>query len=255
MNLCPDISSIAPMERYALHFLACRAVASWSTPTEWLTLKAAISITTPLLMCACIFEPFPELSSIAPLELDLALAACRAVVSMSAPAEWLTLKPAIFMTTKRAREMCARFLPLPRHFLHRPIELTLELTDCCARARDFGVADVSVCILNRLRHFLHRPAGTLRNQLLCLAGRRTLHLGHGNPDQHQRVLEPGIWGALTFCPCLDISSIAPMERYALHFLARRAVASLSIPAEWLTLKAVISMTTRLLTCACLLPLP
>jgi hypothetical protein len=29
-------------------------------------LKAAISITTPLLMCACIFEPFPELSSIAP---------------------------------------------------------------------------------------------------------------------------------------------------------------------------------------------
>ena len=66
LNLCPDISSIAPMERYALHFLACRAVASWSTPTEWLTLKAAISMTTPLLMCACIFEPFPELSSIAP---------------------------------------------------------------------------------------------------------------------------------------------------------------------------------------------
>ena len=27
-----------------------------------------------------------------------------------------------------------------RHFLHRPIELTLELTDCCARARDFGTA-------------------------------------------------------------------------------------------------------------------
>ena len=31
-------------------------------------------------------------------------------------------------------------LNLPRHFLHRPIELTLELTDCCARARDFGTA-------------------------------------------------------------------------------------------------------------------
>ena len=56
------------MERYALHFLACRAVASLSTPTEWLTLKAAISMTTPLLMCACTFEPFPELSSIAPME-------------------------------------------------------------------------------------------------------------------------------------------------------------------------------------------
>ena len=36
--------------------------------TEWLTLKAVTSMTTPLLMCACIFEPFPELSSIAPLE-------------------------------------------------------------------------------------------------------------------------------------------------------------------------------------------
>ena len=65
---CPELSSIAPMERYALHFLACRAVASLSTPAESPTLKAATSMTTPLLMCACIFEPFPELSSIAPLE-------------------------------------------------------------------------------------------------------------------------------------------------------------------------------------------
>ena len=28
----------------------------------------------------------------------------------------------------------------PRVTFHRPIELTLELTDCCARARDFGIA-------------------------------------------------------------------------------------------------------------------
>ena len=41
--------------------------------------------------------------------------------------------------------------------------------------------------------------------------------GHGNTDQHQRVLESGILGALTFCPCLAISSIAPMERYVLAF--------------------------------------
>ena len=47
-----------------------------------------------------------------------------------------------------------------------------------------------------------------------LAGRGTLHRWHGNNiDQYQRVLESGI-GALTFCPCLDIFSIAPMERYA-----------------------------------------
>ena len=84
-----------------------------------------------------------------------------------------------------------------------------------------------------------------------LAGRGTLRLGHGNTDQHQRVLESGNLGALTFCPCLDISSIAPMERYALHFLACRAVVSLSTPTEWLTLKAAISMTTPLLMCACI----
>ena len=76
------------------------------------------------------------------MELDLALAARRAVVSLSLPMEWDTLKPAIFMTTKR--DMCARRLPLPRHFLHRPIELTLELTDCSARARDFGPR--SLCV-------------------------------------------------------------------------------------------------------------
>ena len=76
--------------------------------------------------------------------------------------------------------------------------------------------DVSVCILNRLRHFLHRPNGTLRARF-WLAGRGTLHPRYGNTDQHQRVLESGIWGALTFCPCLDISSIAPMERYVLGF--------------------------------------
>ena len=50
------------------------------------------------------------------MELDLALAARRAVASMSK--EWLTLKIAISTTTMR--EMCARRLPLPRHFLHRP---------------------------------------------------------------------------------------------------------------------------------------
>ena len=50
-----------------------------------------------------------------------------------------------------------------------------------------------------------------------LAGRGTLRLGHGNTDQHQRVLESGIFGALTFCPCLDISSIAPMERHVFGF--------------------------------------
>ena len=63
---CLNISSIAPMERYALQFLACRAVASlsemacravaWILLGEWLTLNTAISMRTPLLMCACIFE-------------------------------------------------------------------------------------------------------------------------------------------------------------------------------------------------------
>ena len=39
-----------------------------------------------------------------------------------------------------ASQVRARLLNLPRPFLHRPIELALELTDCCARARDFGIA-------------------------------------------------------------------------------------------------------------------
>ena len=41
--------------------------------------------------------------------------------------------------------MYAGLLPLPRHFLHRPPELALELTGCCARAHDFRVA-VGECL-------------------------------------------------------------------------------------------------------------
>ena len=37
--------------------------------------------------------------------------------------------------------------------------------------------------------------------------------------------------------------------------ARRAVASLSVPMEWLTLKAAISMTTPLVMCAYILNFP
>ena len=57
----------------------------------------------------------------------------------------------------------------------------------------------------------HRPDGTLRARLYLLAGRGTLYRRHGNTDQYQRVLESGICGALAFCPCPVISSIAPME--------------------------------------------
>ena len=43
------------------------------------------------------------------MELDLALVVRRAVVSMSGPMEWLTLKPVIFMTMKREWYMLAVF--------------------------------------------------------------------------------------------------------------------------------------------------
>ena len=59
-----DSSSITPVERYALRFLACRAVASKLKTMQWLTLKAAVSMTTPLLLCACSFEYLTELASI-----------------------------------------------------------------------------------------------------------------------------------------------------------------------------------------------
>ena len=64
------------------------------------------------------FEPSVTFYSSAPMERNLAPAACRAVVSLSKKAPWLTLKAAASITTKR--HMCARLLPLPRHVLHRP---------------------------------------------------------------------------------------------------------------------------------------
>ena len=64
---------------------------------------------------------------------------CRVLASMSKATEWPTLKGAISMTTQLT--MCARLLPLPSHLLHHPLELTLDLTGCCACARDFGIAE------------------------------------------------------------------------------------------------------------------
>ena len=61
-----ELSSIAPLE-LDLPLAARRALASSNAQSpQRLTLNAAISITTSLVVrCACIFEPFPELSSIA----------------------------------------------------------------------------------------------------------------------------------------------------------------------------------------------
>ena len=44
-----------------LALAAGRAVASMSETTEWLTLKAATSMTTPLILCACPDEMFCRL--------------------------------------------------------------------------------------------------------------------------------------------------------------------------------------------------
>ena len=44
---------IHAIQRYALHLLACRVVASLSATPEWPTLKDAISMTMLLLPCAC----------------------------------------------------------------------------------------------------------------------------------------------------------------------------------------------------------
>ena len=83
---------------------------------------------------------------------------------------------------------------------HRPIELALELTDCCARARDFGIAEgeclhfepsltfpplphwnANLCYVRSVaggelcresnpRVTFHRPDGTLRAPLFGLQG-------------------------------------------------------------------------------------
>ena len=73
------------------------------------------------------------------------------------------------MTTQLT--MCARLLPLPSHFLHRPTELTLELTDCCVRVLTTSASQrVSACILNLPRRFFYRPHGTLCAPLFGLQG-------------------------------------------------------------------------------------
>ena len=115
---------------FDLALAARRAVASMSM--AWLTLKAAISMTTLLVGCACpngmltvggvswqgyvSFAPNRTHACNVPLplwmELELALAARRAVASMSViPAEWLTLKAAIYITTMLV--MCACILNFP----------------------------------------------------------------------------------------------------------------------------------------------
>ena len=108
------------MERYALHFLACRAVASLSRATEWLTSKAVISMTTPLEFCV-----------LASLNLSL------------------------------------NFHPSPRW------NVTCSV---------FGLQGGGLSI---------RGTATLTNT--------NVYSNHGS------------WGALTFCPCLDVSSIAPLN--------------------------------------------
>ena len=108
------------------------------------------------------------------MELDLILAARRAVASISVPEEWLTLKDVISMTTPLGK--CACVLNLPLKFVHRP--------DGTLRARLFGLqggglyisgwatltntnvysntADsVPAQLLNLPRRFLHCPAGVL----------------------------------------------------------------------------------------------
>ena len=65
----------------------------------------------------------------------------------------------------------ARILNFLPHFLHRPIELALELTDCCARARDFGtVACECLHFEPSLTCPPSGPDGTLRAPLFGLQG-------------------------------------------------------------------------------------
>ena len=115
----------------------------------------------------------------------------------------------------------------------------LTVAMCCVA----GAGQLS-CKLNP-RVTFHGP-----DEIFCrllaffLAGCGALHRWHGNANQLKRVRERGmgicVLAFLTFC---DISSIALWMELDLALAARRAVASLSIPTEWLTLKAAISMTT------------
>ena len=69
-------------------------------------------------------------------------------------------------------------------------------------------------------NFHPSPSWNVTRSFFWLAGRGTRHLGHGHADQHQRLLESGSRGVLAFCPCLDLSTSAPME--SLTLLSRLA---------------------------------
>ena len=113
----------------------------------------------------------------------------------------------------------------PCPFIHRPLELTLNLTGCCARARGFGVT-VCACL-----HF--ELSATFPPSLVLTFAMCAVAVGELSCESN---------------PCVTFH-IAPIEHYARRFLACRVVASLSGPTEWRTLKVAISMITPLDMCA------
>ena len=144
---------------------------------EWLTLKAAISITTELQdgdLCACA-QTFPELPSIVPLETDLASLCMAQAAGVYITGTATLTNMNVYSNTMEGMNSYS----------------VLAFRPCIALS---SIAPMERYVLG-----------------FWLAGRGTLDPGHGNTDQHQRVLESGYSGALTFCPCLDISFIAPLK--------------------------------------------
>ena len=100
--------SIAPMERYTLDLCGLQGGGLYIEGTATLT---NTNVYSNQAFRVCSLLPLLELLSIAPMETDLALAAGRAVASLSDPEEWLTLKAVVSMTTPLI--MCACILNFP----------------------------------------------------------------------------------------------------------------------------------------------
>ena len=178
------------MERYVLGFLACRAGDSPSTARQRLSTPMCTRIRH---MGCAHFLPLPRYFLHRPTGmLTVSGVSWQGYVSFAESNPRPTHVHVTFhrplelaleltdccvrvLTTSASQRVSACILNLPRPLLHRPTELTLELTDCCVRVLTTSASQrVSACILNLPRRFFHRPDGTSRVRFLaCRAGDST----------------------------------------------------------------------------------
>ena len=136
-------------------------------------------------------------------------------LSSTYPAPHWLLTVAIFVLAggelSRESNPCVTF--------HRPIELTLELTGCCARAHDVGITERECLHFEPSQAFPPSPRWNVTQARFFLAGWRTCCVWHGDTYQHQCLLELRLLCVLALSTALELSSITPLECHVCSWLA------------------------------------